>query len=190
MPTIMIVTANAASAASADELTEQDYRDIYAELRTKASLRRFAETIASGYSFAWWSKYERSQVTLTQQARSELRRAVGLAELPLPIGAALADVDPDATVYQVGEGAAERVVLVSESGAITFRLNSHLQILDSAPEGHVTGLHGAPRPRARGSIVIDRATWDRLNAARQAAGLSWDAFVSRLVPGDAGQHGT
>jgi len=179
-PAVTIVTARA---ASADELSAADYRDIYAELRSKCPLRQFTDLIHSAVSFAWWSKYERGEADLNHDRRNELRAAVGLPALPPAVSAVTAAIDPDATVYLVGAGAPDRVVMVGAETTepLTMRLNGNLRIVadEPAPTPHVTGV---TRPRDRSNysgLSIRRETKNRLADARRRSGLTWDEFVAR-----------
>lgn len=172
-------------AAQAETLSAADYREIFDELRSKTSLRAFAEFIGSGVSFAWWSKYERGEAPhLDRERRQELRRAVGLPALPPTPGELVASVDPNARVWQVGAGRADRVVLVGTEvhEPITVRLNGKVEIMgeDAGPESHVTGVTRARRNAMRGSIVVGRERWLRLNARRIAAGQSWDDLLAAV----------
>jgi hypothetical protein len=187
-PTVTLITRRA---GSADDLTEQDYREIYDELRSKCPLRQFAEAIHSQVSFAWWSKYERGEAHLTRARRAELRAAVGLPALPPAVADVLAGVDPDASVYQVGESSTicppDRVILVEAEAhePLTLRLNGDLQIvgmdgmdgMDKAVEnGHVTGVTRTRRRVATKAIRLYPETWERLSALRREAGMSWEEF--------------
>jgi hypothetical protein len=178
-----VVTLVTSAAASADELSDTDYREIYDELRSKATLRQFAEFIKSKVSFAWWSKFERGSAHLDRERRQELRRAVGLAPLPPTVTEATETVSPNAMVWRVGNGTPDRVVLMFGEEAhepITFRLNGSLQIVDEecVQSSVVTGV---TRPRDRSSyagLSVRRETRKRLNAARVRSGQTWDEFLS------------
>ena len=169
--------------AGADDLTDEDYREIYDELRGQHSLRAFVEIVASRYSFAWWSKYERGDAELTRDARTELRRAVGLPLLPPTIEQATAGVDPNAVVYRVGHERLTRVVLIGHPRALTIHLNGSIEATednagDSAglpPDSHVTEV---TRRNRRQTISVDPELHRQLNAARLAAGVTWAAFVT------------
>lgn len=188
------VTRVTAGAKSADGLSEQDYRDIFDELRSKCTLRRFADLIHSAVSFAWWGKYENYEAVLNRERRAELRAAVGLPALPATVAEAVADVDPDATVYRVGAGRPDRVVLVGSdvAGPLTMRLNGTLERVgepadgDPAEDAPVTPVTRARTRASRGSIVVDRVLWERLNARRLARGVSWPEFLDALA-GDLSQ---
>jgi hypothetical protein len=106
------VTLLTAHAASADQLSEADYRDIYTELRGKSCLDKFVVVIASQVSKAWWSQYERGKAKLTRERRNELRTGVGIAELPVLPSQAVAPLTADAKVWQVGATTPDRAIMV------------------------------------------------------------------------------
>lgn len=139
---VTLVTAN----ATADELSEQDYRDIFSELRGNHTLRQFVTLSGTGYSIAWWSQFEAGVKSLTYRARCDLRRAVGLPTLPVPVGDAVADgVDDDAAVYRVGDdGKARRVLLVATQAPVTVNWNGTEPVVEDtrhvAPKDVVTGV--------------------------------------------------
>ncbi|MCU0503513.1 MAG: hypothetical protein MUC51_17475 [Anaerolineae bacterium] len=182
-PVVTLVTA----LAEAVDLSETEYRRIYDELRHGRSLRAFATAIGTSVSFAWWGKYEGGAASLDRARKNELRRQKGLPDLPLSVQEATAVVHPDAAVYRVsgscGQGAdgqVNRVILVEAGvGDLDMRLNGSLHV-EVAQGGHVTAITPAKRPDARGSVHLSRETFAEANAARLAAGLSWDELV-RLV---------
>lgn len=172
---VTVVTRN----ANTDDITDDDYRDIYDELREQHPLRQFAQLAGTSYSIAWWSKYERGEVELTRAARNELRRAVGLPALPLTIGEAAALADPDATVYRVGDGVPDVMILAAHRAPLVMALNGTLSVVEEMPPNpHVTEVTRATR---RKSVHVGVALWQRLNSARQAAGLTWDQYLERVV---------
>jgi len=173
MIAVSIVTRD----AERDDLENADYREIYEELRQAHSLREFVALIHTQYSIAWWSKYERGETGLTRPARNELRMAVGMGPLPLTVGQATAQVDDNAVVYRVGDRAVERVVLVGEPGTIAISVNGECRA--QALEARVTEV----TRRARRAVVSVRPElWQRLNEARQAAGLTWEQMLERALP--------
>lgn len=147
------VTLVTGGAASADDLTETDYHEIYTEIREKTNLRQFAQE-AGVYSFAWWSQFERYEKPCTWPARAALRKMVGLPALPLPVDVALADaVDGDAEIYRIGQtGHARRVLLLTTNEAVTVHWNGrgpHLVDDAQAPApADVTGVT-APKEHRR-----------------------------------------
>lgn len=182
------VTTVTTRARSADTLSDQDYRDIYTELRSKCPLRQFADLIHSAVSFAWWSKYERGEASLSRERRNELRAAVGLPALPPTVADASARADPDATVYQVGQQAADRLILVGADvrEPLTLRINGSVSTLpdpvaDLVPKAPVTPVTAHRTRPPRSSIVLYRSTWESLNAARLRNGQTWDQFLAGWV---------
>ena len=113
--------------ATLDDLSAQDYADIFAEIRERMSLDKFCALVNSQYSKAQWSKYEHGGIAPTRQMRNELRRAVGKPELPPTVAEATAQASPDAAVWQVGEGVPEHVIMVA-SAPVTLSVNGSVQV--------------------------------------------------------------
>ena len=177
----MLVTTVTARAVASDQLSDRDYRDIFDELRTKGSLRAFVDVLASQYSIAWWSKYERDEVQLTRAARQELRRAVSLPALPPTVAEATAAADPDATVYQVGEQPADRIILVGpDAHDLDLHLNGQLTVAP-APGPAVTPVTRLRSRKPTKAIRLSPAQWDRLQQLRQDAHLTWDELADWIA---------
>jgi len=183
-----LLTANAAR----DVLSEADYRDIYEELRGfdaatgryAVALDGFVEMIQSAYSKASWSKYHRGELALNRTMRGELRRVVGLAALPLTVGEAVGTASPDAEVWQIGEGTAGRVLLVSTPSAVRVTLNGRVEVEaltghENSPVTDVVTVVTARRRRC--AVSVPEGLFAELNGARQAAGLGWTEFLRRLL---------
>ena len=161
--------------AQIDSLSPDDYREIFEELRRGHSLRQFVELIQSVYSIAYWSKVDRGDATLTRPACNELRRAVGLSDLPVTVEEALADVDPNAVVYQVGDDRPDRVILVGCAQPLRLSLNG---TLTAVPDAHVTTV---TRRTPRVSVSIRPDVHERLNAMRVAHGWTWAEMFEKLL---------
>lgn len=159
--------------AQADNLSPDDYHEIFEELRRGHSLRQFVEIIQSVYSIAYWSKVDRGDAALTRPACNELRRAVGFPDLPVTVEEALSTVDPNAVVYQIGDDRPERVILVGCNQPLRMSLNGTL-----AANVHVTRV---TRRRHRASVSIQDNVHERLNALRTARGWSWNELFENLV---------
>lgn len=163
-----------------DDLTDADYRDIYDELRTGHTLRQIIAMAGSGLSASWWSQYEAGAKTLTPRARNDLRRAVGLSELPLPPADLLAAaVHPDAAIARVGDGdQAGRVILLATDAPVTVCWSGDgPQIAASADVTGVTRANPLPQvsnvkraaERPRPAWIIEAtANLSALLAKRQA----------------------
>jgi hypothetical protein len=170
------------AAELAEDLTEDDYRCIYDELREKCSLRQFAEFIHSDVSHAWWGRYENQIVQLHHERRNELRRAVGLPELPWTVAQSLSNVSPNAAVWALGEQPAEHVVLVGGDAPqeLTMRLNGKLTVIEDAPqEARVMGLTRRKTHKVHKTVNLSPTTWERLNTARKSAGLTWEQLAAQ-----------
>lgn len=131
--------------ATLDDLSVQDYRDIFTEVREKMSLDKFVALSGSQYSKAQWSKYEHDETMAPSRAmRNDLRRAVGKKELPLTVAEAVGAASPDAAVWQVGDGVPQHVIMVGDD-PVTIHVNETVQVV--ALEPPVTELQAPPRPR-------------------------------------------
>ena len=179
--TVVTVTQN----ATADEYTEDDYRDMYGELRDNLSLSQFIKLVDSRYSPAQWSKWENGTGKLNRQMRSELRRGVNLAELPPTVADAVAVASLDAEVVQVGAGVPDRIIMASSvAEPMTIHLNGGIVATAQqavAPECRVTTVTRAPRR----SIHVGVDIFDKLNSARMGRDLQWAEFLAELLPPDA-----
>lgn len=126
-----------------DDLTDQDYMDMLAELRQTHTYRQLVDLLGSRYSPAYWSKIERGQAPLTSEARAELRAVFGRAVLPVRPTAqeAVAGVAPDAAIlYVAADDAADvnRLILVGGSEYLSLFVNGSASGLRFAPDGGVT----------------------------------------------------
>ena len=130
---------------TSDNLSDEDYRDIYDELREKISLDKLVAMLKSEYSKMQWHRYEKGQYPMNRTMRNELRRCVGLPLLPpLTIAEATAQASPDASVWSVGDGVPEHVIMVSDT-PVTLYVNGTVQTV--APKCDVTEVTRARRTR-------------------------------------------
>ncbi len=178
-PSATLLTALAATA----DLSPAEYRAIYDQVAAGRSLRNIELALQSGVSYAWWGRYANGEAKLDRERKNELRAWAGLPEMPLSPGEAVAEqAHPDAAVYLVGAGPASRVVLVGvDVAAVTLRVNGNCSVIEDASHAVlVQAVTGPSRPVARGTIHLGRDTWERLNAARQRAGVGWAEFLAPL----------
>ena len=177
-----------------DDLTDKDYQDIYQELRRGKSLRQFLELTQSTVSPSFWSQYEAGVKSLTTERKNELRRAVNLTELAPDPAQALSNVTEDVRVWRIGDGNANRIVLVTETVTepLTVGINGTVYIQDgftpeNTAEVPVTGVTfdpGTGRRQRKPTVGIgglEPATRARLDAARQAQHMTWNDFLLSLV---------
>ena len=184
--TVTLVTKD----ATLDDLSAQDYRDIYAELRRldmdpkdRISFDRFIAAIGSQYSKAQWAKYDAGETSLNRTMRSELRVAIGKPPLPLTIAEATAQASPDASVWMFGDGVPEHVIMVGES-PVTLYVNG--TVSTAAPECNVTKVtrHLQPRKRyIRPCVPFEYAT--RLEGL---VGVSWLDVIEAGLSALEAQH--
>jgi len=168
--------------ATLDDLSASDYRDIYDELRQRdpeagtyaVSLDKFVTLVTSAYSKAQWSKYHNGEATLTRTMRNELRRCVGLKLLPPTVAEATAAASPDAAVWQVGEGAAEHVIMVTTTAPLLLHVNGAVSLADVAPAmpPSVDVTPVTRTQRARRHYARPVAT-EAQNGRREALGVKW-----------------
>ncbi len=102
-----------------DDLSDEDYRDIFLDLREGRSLRSFAARMQSmvpdGISHAAWDRYEKDPTALTLRMKCELRAAMGLPVVPLQVCEA---VDEGVSVFVLSAGfgvALDQVVIGSQA---------------------------------------------------------------------------
>jgi hypothetical protein len=172
--------------ATLDDLSTADYRDIYDELREKddcngsyaVSLDKFVTLVSSQYSKAQWSKYHNGETVLTRNMRNELRRCVGVKLLPPTVAEATATASPDAAVWQVGDGPAEHVIMVTTQEPITLHVNGAVSVGEAQPKqdasAHVTGVTRTTAPRK----YCARPTASEAQENRRLAlGVKWAEII-------------
>jgi hypothetical protein len=181
--------------ATKDNLTDQDYKDIFTELRQNLSLDKLIGVMQSTYSKAAWSRYERGDYELTRQMCCELRRAVNLPELPATITDAVANhAHADASVWLAGDGLAKHVILVANTEELTLHVNgsvaTHTDIkcypstkgivsTENCLEYVETDLHGETQIGGSTAFLLKRRSLVRPVASpeqdkrRAELGLSW-----------------
>ena len=178
--TVVTVTKN----ATVDEYTEEDYRDMYGELRDNHSLSQFIDLVGSRYSKGLWSKWENGTGKLNRTMRSELRRGVGMPELPPTVADAVSVASDDAEVVQVGAGQPDRIIMASSRAEpMTIHLNGGIVATAQqavVPDCHVTTVTRAPRR----SISVGVDIFDKLNEARLGRSATWAEFLAELLPPD------
>lgn len=142
--------------AGSDDLTQADYRDIYTELRANRPLRGLVHAAGAVEGrIAYWSRYERNPEAVPDlDGKNELRRLVGLPELDPPAGAVvIAHADPAAAVWQVGDGPADRVILLAVPGPVTLHVNgAGPEIVSRAQDALYTDVQAPRSARPRKSV--------------------------------------
>lgn len=169
-PPVSIITRN----ATADNLTDSDYGEVFAELRQQHSLAQLCVLLRSKYSRALWNKYERSDMQLTRTMRNELRAAVGLPVLPPTLEEVAATVNPDALVVKVGEEAPHSVILVGTTKTALICVNGVIWAKDTTEtlEASVTKVTRPLRRR-----YVRPVASDAQEARRLALDVGWQEII-------------
>jgi hypothetical protein len=174
--------------ATLDDLSTADYRDMYDELRLlnpvtgvyTVSLDKFVTLVSSQYSKAQWSKYHNGETTLTRTMRNELRRCVGLKVLPPTVAEATATASPDAAVWQVGDGAAETVILVTSTEPMTLHVNGAVSVGEVNATMPRNGGYNGQGATKRNETYRTRPTATKAQDERRSAlGVKWADIIER-----------
>jgi len=164
--------------ATLDDMSAQDYRDVYDEVRGKGvlpdreymySLDDFIKMIGSAYSKPHWARYHRGEMVLNRAMRNELRKATSHDLLPPTVAEATAGASPDAAVWQVGDGVPEQVIMVSAT-PVTLRVNGSVSVVDAQQPAQQ---RVPARTRTQRSPRYTTSQMQR----RRALGVSWRAVV-------------
>lgn len=174
--------------ATLDDLSTQDYRDIYDELRERdecnnsyaVSLDKFVALVTSQYSKAQWSKYHNGEAALTRTMRNELRRCVGLKLLPPTVAEATATASPDAAVWSIGDGPADHVIMVTSTEPMLLHVNGAVSVASSAAQmaqnDAVTAVTRTVVPR---KYYARPTASEAQNERRVALGVKWAEIIER-----------
>lgn len=145
----MDITTLTTPEARLDDLTDQDYRDIYEELRRGRSLAEFCTLIQTVVHKSWWSQYEAGGRHLNTERKNELRRSVSRGELAPDVAKALEAVTEDATVWRVGTGDANHVIMLApdapETLTVSVNHTIHIDTPVDAPNAAETVVTGVTR---------------------------------------------
>lgn len=124
-----------------DDLTEEDYRDMLAELRDKFTFAQLSTVCGLRYSGAYWSKLDRGLSPFTREVRAELRRVHHIALLRPTAQEAVAGVPADAAVICIAHddsSQVNRVILIGGQEDVSVFHNGSLPGWRLAPDGGVT----------------------------------------------------
>ena len=114
--------------ATLDDLSLTDYRDMVQELRGSLSLEKLIAELGSQYSKPLWAKVEKGETAPNRNQRNELRRYYKMPPLPPTVAEATATASPDAAVWQVGDGPADHVIMVTTHEPITLHVNGAVSV--------------------------------------------------------------
>jgi len=164
--------------ATLDDLSLTDYQDMVQDLRTTLSLDKLIVVLGSQYSKPLWARAEKGETPPNRNQRNELRRYYGMPELPPTVAEATATASPDAAVWQVGEGPAEHVIMVTTPEPITLHVNGAVAVASPTAhmplDAHVTAVTRARRLRRHYARPTATAHQDE---RRAALGKSWREII-------------
>ena len=172
--------------ATLDDLSRDDYRDMVVELRGSMSIDKMIAALESVWSKPLWAKVEHGEAAANRSQRNELRayftkmRFRNLPPLPPTVAEATAQASPDAAVWQVGEGTAETVILVTTATPMTLCVNGAVTVASNdAAMPRNTG-DNAPGPTKRTRRRVDRPTPSRTQVERfsRLSGLTWRDVIN------------
>lgn len=126
------VTTFTEDAAAAEAADTTDYKEILEELMEGRTLRQFAEQ-AGIFSHTLWAAMRSGEKPIHRVAKDRLRKMVKLPPLPpLPVEA-VADMDPNAAVWTVGQQPPNALLLwnVEESPEMASSWNRGMNVRDS-----------------------------------------------------------
>lgn len=153
--------------ATLDDLSAADYVDIFAELRQNNSLADVVALMQSALSRATWNNYEHGKCSLSRQMRNDLRRAVGKELLPMTVNEAVGAASPDATVWSVGDGIPQHVIMVDDN-PVTLHVNGGVTVAQNPPT--VTEIRPQVTRKAYIRPCVPLAYAERLQALQS---VSW-----------------
>ena len=160
--------------ATLDDLSLTDYRDMVQELRGSLSLEKLIAELGSQYSKPLWAKVEKGETAPNRNQRNELRRYYKMPPLPPTVAEATATASPDAAVWQVGDGPADHVIMVTTHEPITLHVNGAVSVADVRPNAHVTAVTRTGRTRTHYARPTATAAQD---ARRAALGAKWQTII-------------
>lgn len=164
--------------ATLDDLSLSDYVDMVQELRGTLSLEKLIAVLGSQYSKPLWDRVAKGEAAPNRNQRNELRRYYGMPLLPPTVAEATAAASPDAAVWQVGQGPAEHVIMVTAQEAFTLRVNGAVSVVDAeakqAASVDVTGVTRTVTPRR---YYARPTATEAQNSRRLALGAQWREII-------------
>ena len=137
--------------ATLDDLSLSDYVDMVQELRGTLSLEKLIAVLGSQYSKPLWDRVAKGEAAPNRNQRNELRRYYGMPLLPPTVAEATAAASPDAAVWQVGDGPADSVIMVTGTEPLTLHVNGAVSVASGdagmPQDAHVTEVTRTKRPR-------------------------------------------
>lgn len=153
--------------ADQDQLSEQDYAEIFSSLRAGRIFDEFVKLVGSQYSKGQWSKYATGRIQLNRVMRNELRRTLSLPALPPTVEEVCRGISPAAHVFRIGEGVTRQVLLIDTPVALTMR----------SADGIVTAHQIAEHKRALRKLIRPVAAPDQKQRVLEL-GVTWHQVIN------------
>jgi hypothetical protein len=166
--------------ATLDDLSLSDYRDMLTEVREKMSLDKMLIELGSEFSKAQWWKVEKGETQPNRKMRNELRRYFDRPLLPPTVAEATAAVSHDAAVWQVGDGPAEHVIMVTTVAPMTLHVNGAVTVAGDGAQNARYGTQEAPGTTKRVRRHVDRPTPSETQVERfSRLSTTWRAVIDK-----------
>jgi len=164
--------------ATLDDLSLSDYVDMVQELRGTLSLEKLIAVLGSQYSKPLWDRVAKGEAAPNRNQRNELRRYYGMPLLPPTVAEATAAASPDAAVWQVGDGPADSVIMVTGTEPLTLHVNGAVSVASGdagmPQDAHVTEVTRTKRPRR---YYARPTATEAQNNRRLALGAQWREII-------------
>lgn len=164
--------------ATLDDLSLSDYVDMVQELRGTLSLEKLIAVLGSQYSKPLWDRVAKGEAAPNRNQRNELRRYYGMPLLPPTVAEATAAASPDAAVWQVGDGPADSVIMVTGTEPLTLHVNGAVSVASGdagmPQDAHVTEV---TRKGAQRRHYARPTATEAQNNRRLALGAQWREII-------------
>jgi hypothetical protein len=164
--------------ATLDDLSLSDYRDMVVEMRGTLSIDKMITALGSVWSKPLWAKVEKGESAPNRSQRNELRRYFGMPPLPPTVAEATGTASPDAAVWQVGDGTAEHVILVTTAQPMTLHVNGAVTVAsDNAQNARNPGDNGLGRVRRQRRYIARPSVSEAQYGRYLALGAKWTDVI-------------
>jgi hypothetical protein len=170
--------------ATLDDLSLSDYRDMVVELRGSMSIDKMIVALNSVWSKPLWAKVEKGEAIPNRSQRNELRafftkmKFRDLPPLPPTVAEATGTASPDAAVWQVGDGPAEHVIMVTTAQPMTLHVNGAVTVAsDNAQNARNPGDNGLGRVRRQRRYIARPSVSEAQYGRYLALGAKWTDVI-------------
>lgn len=180
MTTVTLLTRD----ATLDDLSAQDYADMFAEVRGRMAPGKLVKLYGDPEWDAkttenyrqYFFRYDKGEMTTPmREMRNVLRRAMGMPVLPPTVADAVAaGTSPDAAVWSIGDGPAEHVILVTGAHDMMLHINGAVTVQDAAQIATQPAVAAPARLRTPVARPVASKAQD---ARREALQVRWQDVI-------------